>query len=984
MLQLKRMRQRAAVFVALLVVVALGSGLLVGIVGMLRSSEADGVRAQLADRSGADVVLELSLRSEPDGSAQDARVDTFLGRVFADGDRVLAVDTTRTIVTDSPVSLSTGVKAFVASVPELDAHATLVDGTWPRSEGEATVQADAARELGLGPGDELIVGGATVTVTGTWRVSDPLDPRWVSDPLFLDGHSGVVLGPIVVAESALPTVGAIANTRWAIVPRVQSLQAGDLDRFLQGWRTMADSLRSDGGFNVNSLHLGGRFATVATSIQSNVNALGAVAPVALLIVVALTALTIVELARLLSVVRGSEYLLFWSRGDTLRALSRAAAVEAAVVSVVGAALGTVLAVLVVSQPLPALGAVGWMAPAAMVLVAALVFAASAANAARAITRAGPGEEGGRAVRVSGVAAPVLLTIGAAISTWQLLLYGSPLSPTREGGTRVDPIAVLAPTLCLLALVSLATAVVPFAARLLDRIALVSSGRALVLRTLARRTRLFAATLVLCALAAGQLTIAAAYAQTWDDAYTTATALRAGSAVTMSDAHAPLSEEVISDVTDVDGVRAVAPVYSEPVTVGATPASMVAVTPAALAELAIDADGVFNRATAAEQIALPNTGPVISHGVREVTVTAATDSPVPVDLRLVIADDLGVQREVSATGSYRFELPTGRGDWNVLAFVVNLPVDGATAFAVTSVLADGIDVDLDGGWTAEAYDPLRAYVTPDLSGAGFSEAFGVTLVRLTPLFGNSTDVVTPPVLVSRELADIARLRVGDTVPVAFDARAGSFPCTVAGIVPAVPGAATEPAVLIDGSLVEAVRARFYVTTPTPQVAWISTATAEATLAKVREVVPAGVIVSALAVDTNHELLGAAARALWLGAAGAALLSFIAVAASAAIQLSTRRGETFILRALGVSNREIAAGRRAEIAGVIALGILMGLAAGLVVTVLTVTPIARAAVPGSYEAIATVVAFQPFGLVAGLVVLVVGFGVGLIVYARRVTK
>jgi hypothetical protein len=453
---------------------------------------------------------------------------------------------------------------------------------------------------------------------------------------------------------------------------------------------------------------------------------------------------------------------------------------------------------------------------------------------------------------------------------------------------------------------------------------------------------------------------------------------------MMDAHSPLTQDVFDGVAVADGVRAVAAVYSEPVEVGATPASMVALTPAALSLLGTTGGGLFDPSKAADQIALPQTGPVIPAGAREVTVTLASDVPVPVGLTLVIADKLGVQREITATGSYRFALPAGRGDWNLLAFIVQLPVDGPTAVMVTDVAADGSAVDLSGGWAVAGFDPLRAPVTPDPTGAGFIDAYELESVRLTPLFGNQTDDIHPSVLISRELANTARIRVGDTVPVAFDERSESFACVVAGIIPAVPGAETELAVLVDGSLVEAVRSRFYDKTPTPQVAWIGGSNPVTELGNVRDAVPAGVLVSALAVDSNRGILSAAAQALWLGAAGAALLCFIAVTASGAVQVRTRRGEAGVLRALGVSDREIAYGRRAELGIVLALGILVGLGSGFVVTVLTIAPLARAAVPGSYDAIATLVGFQPLGLLLGLVVLVVGFSFGLVYYGRRVTR
>ena len=109
MLLLKRMRQRAVVFAALLVVVAVTTGASVGIVGFLGAAEADGVRSQLSQRSGADAALELSLATEDDAAAQDALVNDLLGRVFRDGDRMLPLTVTRTLETDNPVPLSTGV-----------------------------------------------------------------------------------------------------------------------------------------------------------------------------------------------------------------------------------------------------------------------------------------------------------------------------------------------------------------------------------------------------------------------------------------------------------------------------------------------------------------------------------------------------------------------------------------------------------------------------------------------------------------------------------------------------------------------------------------------------------------------------------------------------------------------------------------------------------------------------------------------------------
>jgi len=984
MLLLKRMRMRSSVFLSLLLIVATGSGLLVGITGMLNAAEADGVRAQLAHRVGADVSFELSLGSDSDGAAQDARVRALLERTFSDGRRIFDIDVTRTIVSDSPVALSTGVKAFVASVPEIETHASLADGRWPDGANEASVQADAADALGIAPGDALSVGDASVVVSGTWRVTDPLDPRWVSDSLFLDGSSGVILGPIVLSEDEIASVGAITNTRWVIEPQLETLQSGDLDVYLRGWSALDDALRADGGLNINSLHRGGRLAAVAADVQATVSGLHAVAPVAILMIAALTILALVELARLLSVVRSGEYLLFWSRGDTVRALTTVAAIEAGAVALVGSVIGTTAARLIVAQPIGSLGVVEWLIPLAAVVVAALVFGARALADSRGVARSGTPEENERAAGISGIAAPALLGVGGAISIWQLLLNGSPLSPTRDGSLQVDPIAVLAPALGVIALISIAGAVLPLPGRILDSAAARSTGRALVVRTLTRRTRLFSAVFVLFALAAGQLTLASAYAQTWDSAYSSAAALRAGSALTIDGSRTPLTERVLTSVQRADGVDEVAPVYSQPVEVGATAASMFAVAPAALASLGTTAGGLFDTTSAADLIALPPAGPKIPGGARDLAVSATSDSAGPSRLTLVIADDFGVQHEVESAGPYRFALPEGHGDWRILAVIVHLSEEGPTAFAVTSVVADGVVVDIDGGWVAQGFDPLQAAVTTSPTEAGFSDARGLTSVRLSPLFGRSTDAVRPPVLISRELARTARLRVGDTVPLALDVRSDSFACVVAGIVSAIPGAESEPAVLVDVSLIQAIRARFYDQTPTPQAAWIGANGAAASPSTLRDVVPAGIAVKALAADPDRGVLGAASAAMWLGAAGAGVLCFIAVFASISVQIRARRNERLIVRALGVTDREVAADRSAEVVIVATTGVLSGLGAGLIVAQLTISPLARAAVPGSYAAIETVTGFHSLGLAIGLSLFVVGLAISTLSYIQRVIR
>lgn len=984
MLLLRRMRQRTMVFLALFLVVAVSSGVATGILGFLRAAEVDGVHSLLESRTGADRALELSLTTEADADAQDARVDALLGTVFRDGDRVLPVSVFRSTVSANPVPLSIVVRAFAASIPELESNADLIDGTWPAGAGHASVQADAAAALGLVPGDSLEVGNMTATITGTWRLSDPFDPRWVSDPLLTTGLEGAVLGPIVLSPDALVATGATTRTRSAIVPEVSALRAGDLQIFLTGWDGITDSLRSDGGFRVDSLDLGGRFDTAAESAQESVDALRAVVPVTLLVVAAIAILTLLQLGRLLASLRADEWLLLWSRGDTVPGLLRVTIIEALAVASLAAAAGTGLGLLALGEDPLLLRSLVWIVPATTVLVATLAFGATTFVALRSVARHEAAEDGGRAARVSGIAGPILLALAAGISTWQLLLYGSPLTPTRDGGTQVDPLAVLAPALVLLTLVTLALATVPMLTRPLDRLADRSTRLALVPRTLARRSRLLAAPLVLCALASGQVTLAAGYAQTWNATYTTASELRAGSELTVTGARARLTESTLDTIAGVDGVTVAAPVYSEQVLVGATTASMIAVTPAALAFLAIPVTGILDPAALADRITAPFDGPVLPDGTSTIGLTVDSTAATPDDLTVVVADEFGVQHSLPVTESYSAVLPAGRGEWRIDAIIVALKDGGAASLTITGITADGAAIDLGAGWSAAGFDPRPVFVAPVSSGPGFTDAAAVSTVHLTPPLGFLGGDTRPPVVVSTALAAEAGIRVGDIVPIYLDSRLDSVSCLVTAIVPAIPGARLESAFLIDGAIVQAARLGIYSELSPPRVAWLGADDPAVAADTVRAAITPGVTVSALSTDDNRAILGSAATALWIGAAGGGILSVVAVIAVVGAQVRSRRGEVDVLRALGVSDRELAATRRAELGAALAVGLIVGVLSGLVVTLLTIPALARAAVPESYAAIATTVGIHPLGLGIGLGAFALSFGIIGVEYGRRVTR
>ena len=190
MFSLKRLREQAGLFAAILGVVALVSGLSVGVIGYLAQSANEGVRAGLASRAGADLALRASLALDPDAEKQDAEVRAAVARSFP-GIRI-AID--RTVSSRVELHRLEGgevsggsYRAEALSIPDLPERATLVDGSWPASPDEVTIQAQGAERLHVAVGDQIELGDLAVTVSGTWQVSDPLDPRWLGESLITDG-----------------------------------------------------------------------------------------------------------------------------------------------------------------------------------------------------------------------------------------------------------------------------------------------------------------------------------------------------------------------------------------------------------------------------------------------------------------------------------------------------------------------------------------------------------------------------------------------------------------------------------------------------------------------------------------------------------------------------------------------------------------------------------------------------------------------------
>lgn len=654
MLSAKRMREHAALFAALLGVVALVSGLSVGVLGYVARSADEGIRSGLAARTGSDRAYRVALPLAEDAAAQDAAVrrgiDEALGGQPADVHRTISGKVDVNVIVGGVQQLSR--RSILLSIADLADVADLVDGTWPGGPEQVTLQATGAERLGVATGDRILIDDTVVDIVGTWQVRDKLDPRWMGELLITEGTDELDAGPIVIDEALWPRVDVDPRVRWTVVPGIETMTAGQLATIVDSWDRIGTTWRQDLGIPLTGLEKGGRFKRTALELGSRVDALQAIEPVVLLLLAAIALVTLAELGRLLTTTRSDELALLWSRGASAADLGRATAGEVAIAAGAGAALGTagalgVLMLLTGPEASQATGAALVIVPIVVTAAAVAMVAGSAWRSGRRQTVRDPSDAAGRSRRLAGPGA-VLLTAGAAaLAVWQLQLYGSPLTPSREGGTDVDPIAVLAPALTLVAIVLLALVLFPRVARLAEaatRRAPIT--RILAARTVARRVALVAAPIVVVAVTCATIVIAAGYARTWSTSFERTSELRTGAEIHATSGLGGLRAGALDALAALDAVDGVAPVDLQTLQLGTDTGSLVAVSPPAFRDQATTASGALDTAAVADAFRVELPGPAIPAGAASVQLTATSQGfAVPPAVTLLLEDRDGVLRSV---------------------------------------------------------------------------------------------------------------------------------------------------------------------------------------------------------------------------------------------------------------------------------------------------------------------------------------------------
>jgi hypothetical protein len=1008
-----RLRQSASTLVAIGAVLAITATLTIGTVVLLDQQGTRGIQSELETRAGPDLALRASLALASNPSRQDEQVRAAIASSFAGAQldvqvvRTLESHVTVLALTDDPDEAEHGGSA--RSIPDFDERADLVLGAAPVAPNEVAVQDDAADELGLAPGDEVLLAGERFIVSGTWQARDLLDPRWFGDPM-IDSGFDEDYGPFVIDESAWGRLDLNPSVFWTIVPDARQIDAGNIDAIIGSWNRIRDAWRPTVA-GLESLTSQNPLVQTLRGLETQLDGLRAAEPVIFSLIGAAALVGLAELIRLLVATRARVSALYWARGDSRGGIARRTAVDVALAGLIGALIGTAAAAAGTAAlwGVAALARVGpaVLLPTAVVLAGAIVIAVVASR---------PDEpRGGRTARAAGAvrraALPgiaVLLALAAILSVWQLRLYGSPLTPTVEGLGDVDPVAVLAPALSLAAAVLVFVVAMPRIAVLLERWA---RRRRLTTQLAARgiraRIALLTAPLVLMALATGTVTVAAAYSATWDRAFTETAALRAG-----SDLHANARAEGITAqaqdaVLALDGVTAAAPLEVQPLSVGGESGTLLGVAPEALLQLATSVEGAFDPAAAAEQIQSDLPGPVLPADASAVLLTVRTDGlAAPPTLSLYLGDPLGFLRSASAelegvegaaggeqTLTYAVtSLPVApSGPWRVASIDLRFAeqeIESSAELHLVGLEATGSDggtetVPLDQFWMADSPGLLQEPPATDPDGTGLILPGATTQARLTPsLTGTVDDRPRPRILVSQQLATRFDVALGDTLSFPLQDGIERLDCIVAGVLPAVPGAAHESAVLIDLGVVQHYQLRTTEVPADPRDLWIGSGDPTATASAVRAELPANTRIDSALDPVGRGILGSASVALWAAAIGVLLLAIIGIATSASARLRSARTDIAVLRALGLSSVDQGRIPSGELRTVLILGLVVGLLSGGAVAALTVPFFARAAVTAPYFSLGTALRFDPVGWVVPVGVLVAAAAAVVAVMAARV--
>ncbi|GAA3733266.1 ABC transporter permease [Leifsonia bigeumensis] len=1054
------------------------TALIVGLTGYLDFSAAASTRDYFASASPTARGVQVETKLGDDPAAQSASADQLFAHEF-DG---TSVEITRTL-TDFPLaaalvdtddssgsgsgskqlSLADGREARItpASDAGLTDYATLVDGAWPAAasgtDGNAgtadnpipgALQADAARQLGLKVGDVLELGATgtakSVEIVGTWLPKDAGDPRWFADSGATTGNAHPAgdgtesFGPLMVDEAVLPSLGPVPFVHWTIIVDANRVAPGDLAQLGQVATNLRQAIIDDDTIGKGDILVSGSLADTTTTVQRGLNSARGVTPVGILLAGLIGLIALVQLARLLSLARRPENALLRSRGASAQWLTATGIGEAVVVAVIGCALGYAAG----SGALVGLFGVSAMAYApwefaALIAVAVLaIYGTTAFLDSIRLAQRDAVDDSGRTRAAATIGTAVLAVAAAAVAVWQSLLYGSPIVTTAQGGTTVDPLAVVAPTLALIAIALVLLVVFGPLTAAWQRIAtrrprLQPSYSA---RQVARGIGSYAVAVLVVSLAIGGVVIASGYSGSWRSLGDRNAELTAGAdaRITLTQSDLPLAgtEPVTgADFLGVAGVTDAVPVLSTPVTIGDNDSGRLTAIPAAdIGAVVNDAEGTVDVATLESTLSgFEQRGVELPAGTTSLSLDATlsvidptTGEPATTKgyagTTLWFQDSEGGISSTALPQLFVDSLEAGK------SLTTPLTVKFAPSEATRWLVAIDYSVRADSNWLEMHYGGLVA-TTPsgaqpvaldtlgwmDLQYSAFAnstlmDADGLTLglpgaqdgrnrlrmmdVGAQALAAGGVRFESPrsvPVVVTQEFADAYDLAVDDKLDLRFSGTGLVVTSTVAAIAPVLPGAPSPNQALADLNQLNDYLLRASPVVPRANQVWLSAGGPTVIDSEALDTsLPDGATIVTPANATDNSFAAPAELALWIAAIGCLLLAVISLGAVALTVARARRGEVVVLRAVGISARQQSRSRLGEFSAIVLISVVFGLVGGLLVSALTSANLARSAVLGIPSGLQATLAFAVIpGAGLLLIGLVIMLGIA-VVSASRVRR
>jgi hypothetical protein len=915
----------------------------------------------------------------------------------------------------------------------LDRHARILSGAWPSGSGdvvEAVISAPAASATGFQVGQTITTRGRVdgkpvrVRITGVFQLDDPFSPRFAQEQLLGRGvqtGSFTTYGPLMVEQSTfLRHFATSVGASWLSVPDLRAVSPEGLAPIAARVAGLAEELKRAGCPGcVSASRLPDMLTQLGTAALVSRSTM--LIPVLQLLLLSAYALTLT--ARLLADHRRMEVALLRSRGAGTWRLVWLAGGEALLVALpcalVAPFLCPPLLALVDSLPWirssgvrlapePDLGA--FLVSAGVSLAAAVLLVLPAVAGARRTyveEQATRGRGGGRGL-LQRAGADVALLVVAGLAVWQLQHYGAPVTATAGGELGIDPLIVTGPALALLAGGMLGLRLVPRISRLAERFTSRrrSLAPALGAWQVARRPLKYAGPALLLTMAIAIGIVSLSTAATWRLSQDDQARHLAGADLRLTGPSESAELGALGRGTafaTLPGVRAAAPGYrgttefgGDDVTLLSLPAESLAGTVHLRQDLSEQSLAAMARTMAGERPAVGGI-PLPGRPAR-LELDASTGGGVK-PLRVVLSDVYGVWHQADATagrpGRLTVDLRALAGRGGRLGYpltlrgLVNPTADdgGRPFYRVTAVRADGTALTPPAGqrWaTVTGGDGVELRSTGEKYGVGLlvSAAVRDTDVFAPPRAPGAVVNKRLPVVITANLAERLKLSIGQVQPITLDRQVVEI--VVAGVVERMPTTGGgDRAVLVDWS---GMQARALLSGMRQQPAtewWLSTAggpTAPAREAlRVHPQWDAAVVDrQRLAVELRDDPLASGLQgALILGFLAALVFAALGFLVNAAVAARERTAEFTVLRALGVSFRQLFGLLAIEQTFVIGLslaaGTLLAVAVGyLVVPHIVLTGQATAVTPGVLLDIpwpATIamlagVALLLFGIVAAL--------------------